>query len=99
GLRPDRGNRQQAAHHTDAGGLHVDPDLRRPRLREGRRDCDAPAHRHLGADHPLPRLHGALGATRMTTATATPVPVTATPRIRRRRTAEANALKYAALLF
>jgi glucose/mannose transport system permease protein len=35
----------------------------------------------------------------MTTATATPVPVTATPRIRRRRTAEANALKYAALLF
>jgi len=33
------------------------------------------------------------------TTTATPIPVTATPRIRRRRTAEASALKYAALVF
>ena len=41
--------------HRDAGRLHVDPDLRRAGLREGRGDRDAAARRDLGADHPVPR--------------------------------------------
>ena len=41
------------------------------RLREGRRDRDAAADRDLGADRPVPHLHRALGAERMTSTAAT----------------------------
>ena len=86
-------------HHADARGLHVDPDLRRARLREGRRDRDAAADRHLGADRSVPHLHGALGAERMTS-TAAPIPVAPARGASRRprRSDSAASLKYVLLL-
>ena len=62
GVRPDRRHRRQAVHHADARRLHVDPDLRRARLREGSSDRDAPARRRLAARDPVHGLHDPLGA-------------------------------------
>ena len=63
--------------HRGARRLHVDPDLRRARLREGGGDRDAAARRDLGADHPVPDLHGPRGAARMSDARPQPPPVVA----------------------
>ena len=58
GLRPDRRHRRQAAHHADACRLHVDPHLRRARLREGRGDRDDPApDRDLDPGHPVSSIY------------------------------------------